>query len=52
VAALFQLIGLILIIVGAWLIYPPAAVVIGGVFMVALGVALERVRNARSTSAT
>ena len=51
-AALFQFVGLILIVVGAWFIYPPAAVVLGGVFMVALGVALERVRNARSTSAT
>lgn len=50
--ALFQLIGLVLIVVGAWLIYPPAAVIVGGFFMVALGVALERVRNARSTSAT
>jgi fucose permease len=51
-AALFQLVGLVLIVVGAWLIYPPAAVVLGGVFMVALGVALERVRNARTTIAT
>ncbi len=51
-AALFQLIGLALIVTGAWLIFPPAAVVLGGVFMVALGVALERVKNARSTSAT
>ena len=51
-AALLQFIGLVLIVVGVWLVFPPAAIALGGVIVVALGVALERVKNARSTSAT
>jgi len=51
-AAFLQFIGLVLIVAGAWLVFPPAAIVLGGVILVALGVALERVKNARSTPKT
>lgn len=51
-AAFVQIIGLILIAVGVWLIFPPAAIVVSGVFMVALGVALERLNNAKSSATT
>jgi len=51
-AAFVQIIGLILIAVGVWLIFPPAAIVVSGIFMVALGVALERLKNAKSSATT
>lgn len=51
-AALLQFIGLVLIVAGTWLVFPPAAIVLSGVIVVALGVALERVKNARSTPKT
>ena len=51
-AALLQFIGLILIVVGVWLVFPPAAIVVGGLFMVALVVAWERVNNAGSSVKT
>jgi len=51
-AAFVQLIGLVLIAVGVWMIFPPAAVVVSGIFMVATGVALERLKNAKSSATT
>jgi uncharacterized membrane protein len=51
-AAIVQIIGLILIAVGVWMIFPPAAIVVSGIFMVALGVALERLKNAKSSATT
>ena len=51
-ASLMQIIGLILIAVGMWLIFPPAAIIISGVFIVAIGVALERLKNAKSSATT
>lgn len=49
-AAFIQFIGLVLIVVGAWLIFPPLAIVLGGIFMVAIGVALERLKNVKPSS--
>ena len=51
-AAFIQIIGLILIAVGVWLIFPAAAIVISGVFIVAIGVALERLKNVKSSATT
>ena len=45
--AFIQFFGLVLIVVGAWLIFPPLAIVLGGIFMVAIGVALERLKNVK-----
>jgi len=51
-AAFIQVIGLVLIAAGVWMIFPPAAIVVSGVFMVAIGVALERLKNAKSSATT
>ena len=51
-ATLIQLIGFVVVSVGVWFIYPPAAVIIAGLFTVAFGVALERVNNARSSASS
>jgi hypothetical protein len=50
VATFIQLIGFIVITVGVWLAFPPAAVIIAGLFTVAFGVAWERVNNAGSNT--
>lgn len=47
-ASLIQLIGFIVISVGVWFIYPPAAIIVAGGLLVSFGLAWERVRNARS----
>jgi hypothetical protein len=49
VATFIQLIGFIVITVGVWLVFPPAAVIVAGLFIVAFGVAWERVNNAGSS---
>jgi len=50
VASFIQLIGFIVISVGVWFIYPPAAIIVAGVLLVSFGLAWERVKNARSTT--
>jgi hypothetical protein len=52
VATFIQLIGFIVIAVGVWFIFPPAAVIAGGIFVVLFGLGLERVNNAGSNSKT
>lgn len=51
-ATLIQLIGFIVIAVGVWFIFPPAAVIVGGIFVVLFGLGLERVNNAGSNTKT
>lgn len=51
-ATFIQLIGFIVIAVGVWFIFPPAAVIAGGIFFVLFGLGLERVNNAGSNSQT
>lgn len=41
-AIMAQILGAILVALGAGLIYPPAGVVIAGVFAILFGIALER----------
>jgi len=53
VATFIQLIGFIVIAVGVWFIFPPAAIIVGGIFVVLVGIALERVvKNAGQTTKT
>ena len=50
IATVVQLIGLIVIATGVWFIYPPAAVICAGLFLMAFGLAWERVNNAGSSA--
>jgi len=53
VATVIQLIGFIVIAVGVWFIFPPAAVIVGGIFIVLFGLGVERVvSNAGSNPKT
>ena len=49
-ATVLQLIALIVIATGVWFIYPPAAVICAGLFLMAFGLAWERVKNAGSST--
>lgn len=50
-ANILVLIGILLIVLAAWMIFPPAGVAIGGVFSILVGVGLMRmIRNDREST--
>ena len=51
IASVLQVLGLVVLAVGCWMLAPWFGVIVAGVSLVALGVALEldRRRNARTT---
>jgi hypothetical protein len=43
-AIMAQIVGAILIALGAGLIYPPVGVIIAGIFAILFGIAIERIK--------
>jgi len=49
-ANILVLIGILLVVLAAWMVFPPAGVAIGGVFLILVGVGLMRItRNDRES---